>query len=679
MTAPINNSFRDSSFQQFVDQIRKENSLVQEKTQKTLEMQREELGDSIKASTNNATRRVVGSINELKSITNTKANIVSTNIQNSVNINKDILANATRSYKLLQLQTERLTNVRKWGFLFTDAIKRAIYVRSPFLKYFNFAARIEVNRKKRENKEDALNRIRYLGVKIQQMSLEKLTRIEQLLSPNVENAREEEGKNNRFKTFLNKFFSRKDKSAFRGEKDLASIFGRGLSPILKTALTLGAILFLGKGAKIFGGGLGGVGKFIKTIGKKLGSETLTSLGGGIEYIGDKIHAFGVAYDNFMKKFKPIAKKIYYASRFFSSKAFSALKFIGNIKIGGIAKIFSIFKNTRFNLIYKMLNKNSKMFAFFFKFLGKIFKSFGFVFKIVSRGGKIIGKIGKLVPGLNFIIGLISTIAGAFKGFNMAGKGNLKDVGKLAGTFTGALGGLLDFLTFGVLDVDSFIENVAPGIQEVIDGILLGDTDMVFEGIVDSAKGIWDAILQSVITLWENVSNWIYENTKLGRWADSLVQGISDVYNGIIQGFNNIIKSAIDLLPAPLAREVKSLLGYDKVDFTDTRAGSYDLTTKKGRYQYLNALGSNKKISFLGDQGDVAEAQAALTRLEKAEFLKEVEKLKMQQQGLQAAVEKERYSPPVGSNPNSAGLIVAPSSWGSDDPYLKTERQVTHMR
>jgi len=128
----------------------------------------------------------------------------------------------------------------------------------------------------------------------------------------------------------------------------------------------------------------------------------------------------------------------------------------------------------------------------FRWIGKIFSGIGkfidgimpFLSKL-PLFGKAFARIGKFVPFLNIIIGAYELVRGALKG--------AKKIGGLKGVITGLIGGVFEFFTLGIFDMDAFLETAKSAFTKLENGEFIA-------GILELFKSPFDGLASGIIWL-----------------------------------------------------------------------------------------------------------------------------------------------------------------------------------
>jgi hypothetical protein len=144
-------------------------------------------------------------------------------------------------------------------------------------------------------------------------------------------------------------------------------------------------------------------------------------------------------------------------------------------------------------------------------ISQVIRFFGtagrYVKKIVQFLGRVapfIPRIVKFIPYLNIFGSIINGVIGVFKGMGMSSE---LGVDKLVGGFTGAIAGIVEFLSFGFIEFDNFMTNIAPGIQKIFDGIKNNDSDSIKDGVIDVLTGGWEILKQAIVDFAETMFEW----------------------------------------------------------------------------------------------------------------------------------------------------------------------------
>ena len=227
----------------------------------------------------------------------------------------------------------------------------------------------------------------------------------------------------------------------------------------------------------------------ETIKEGVGSGFLKNLALGFAALAGGVFAFGENFAAVVQStiFGPIIKA------FKSSFGVKIVEFIGKT-VGQIGKVF----------------------AGVGKFFGPIMKAIKPIIKVAST---ILRPLTKLLPvvfkflsklflPLNIVLGAIDIISGAISGF-VNTEGTIVD--KIKGSISGAFAGLLNFLTFGLIDFDylkSFTDGIMTAITapfDLIYGLFTGEFDIV-DLFTRPVAALFDLITQGIASTVEFLNN-----------------------------------------------------------------------------------------------------------------------------------------------------------------------------
>lgn len=172
------------------------------------------------------------------------------------------------------------------------------------------------------------------------------------------------------------------------------------------------------------------------------------------------------------------------------------------KIGNLIDRVPVLKKT-FTLIENMVKPITgfiKKIMPVVRFLGKtgsvIGKGLAFFVKIIKAGvkflpfiGRAFATVGKFVPFLNIIIAAYEVVRGIMKG--------VEEIGGVKGAIVGLFGGILEFFTLGIFDMDAFLKKAKSAFAKFENGeFLAGIWELVqapFVGIMSGLKWLQEKL------------------------------------------------------------------------------------------------------------------------------------------------------------------------------------------
>lgn len=220
-----------------------------------------------------------------------------------------------------------------------------------------------------------------------------------------------------------------------------------------------------------------------------------------------------------------------------------------------------------------------------KLTGTINKLIGYFTKMLPFVGKL-GIIGKVIPGINAVFAIFEVITGIFRGVKLGSE--MDNVGGLVSGFTGAIGGILEFLTFGLLDFNSFFKDVAPNVQGIFDSIKSGDMSGVIEGLWGAIKGIvlnlggavlnmftgiiefigglaWDGVAGAIKDIGKQLfgsilnvlieTDWMTVIGKVLTTSGNILKGLGTVFLDLITGWFGFLKKFLGAIAADVGRGI----------------------------------------------------------------------------------------------------------------------------
>lgn len=247
------------------------------------------------------------------------------------------------------------------------------------------------------------------------------------------------------------------------------------------------------------------------------------------------------------------KTLDFLTRRFPGISGRLLEFISNME-RKILPVLSKFVNTKISPIFSKIGAPFKsikgvlspLFAFEKSPVLDFIKKMGEkkIPAILNKTKLLFKAVSKFFLPLTIIMGAVESVIGGIKGIGLADENNVTG---LVGGFVGTLGGLVEFLTFGMIDFKTLFENIAPPFQKIMDAIVLADFGMM-------AGGIWELITGAASTLWTGITN-LFENLgKAGEWiADFLNLDIfflkvelfaKNIWYGIIDGIKNMTTTVV---------------------------------------------------------------------------------------------------------------------------------------
>jgi len=121
----------------------------------------------------------------------------------------------------------------------------------------------------------------------------------------------------------------------------------------------------------------------------------------------------------------------------------------------------------------------KFFGTIFRFLGRLAP----VLKIGASIGKVFGRVAAFIPFVNFIFAAFEAIRGIFLG--------MKKIGGVKGAITGLFGGILEFFTLGIFDMDVFLDKAKSAFEMIKNGEILKGVLTLLKAPLD---GLWSGLV-----------------------------------------------------------------------------------------------------------------------------------------------------------------------------------------
>lgn len=202
------------------------------------------------------------------------------------------------------------------------------------------------------------------------------------------------------------------------------------------------------------------------------------------------------------------------------------------------------------------------FAPAFKMVGKAFPMIGKFFKVAMKFFPILvriaGQAGKFIPFVNVVIGVWEAVRGIFLG--------MKKIGGIQGAIAGLLGGVFEFFTLGIFDMDSYLTTVKEGMDKFKNGDILG-------GIWDLLRAPFTGIKDGLIWLGSKVFEWMgigNGDFKIGKDAGLVGQLLYWSLYPYIKSVE-FLKKAGDKLAGGIKSRVFGFLGIEESETAKTKS------------------------------------------------------------------------------------------------------------
>ena len=236
--------------------------------------------------------------------------------------------------------------------------------------------------------------------------------------------------------------------------------------------------------------------------------------------------------------------------------------------GPIIKAFrSSFGVKIVEFIGKTVGQIGKVFSGVGKFFGPIMKAIKPIIKVAS---KILRPLTKLLPiafkflsklflPLTILLGAIDVISGAISGF-VNTEGTIVD--KIKGSISGAFAGLLNFLTFGLIDFEylkSFTDMIMSAITAPFEliGDVFSDIMAIFKGeksILEGIKDIAETIVMYPVKLFSSFADTLGSIFGVDNLSDSIL-GLFDKVKDL---FIKPVAAMFDLITGGIASTIEYL-------------------------------------------------------------------------------------------------------------------------
>jgi len=373
----------------------------------------------------------------------------------------------------------------------------------------------------------------------------------------------------------------------------------------------------GSGIQRFFDAIPGGGLFLASIGPMLMSSFTLAFATMVEFVmrAKKIYIDFLIKGPVGKAIKSTVKDIFKTfNKFFRSEDFlnvvrRSVGVIDNIIHRGLGSVFKF--SAYFPMISKLvgsldstvpgiLKKISHIFfairlhtAVFFQ--SKVMTQIGAAIKNMLKGLPFVGRIGKIalavmkfVPFLNILVAGFEAIRGAFKGY--------KEIGGLPGILIGIFGGLMEFVTLGIFDMETFLNVAKDAVAafkdgRFLDGVLLAISAPI-DGIVSGIKWLVNKIF-SMLGLTEDGS--VSEET--GLLGQMLYYSILP-YKLIVKGVMWLSKHVMDIVSPifdKISTEIPKFI-FGVRDFFSMMASMFGVLIEIGKNPVQTALDLAKGIN-----------------------------------------------------------------------------------